>query len=123
MRARLVMLRDERRGIRNAPRIRAVSLGALALAGQVATLGPHRASFEPQEADMLAILMYGAGRPISSGDMIALFYPNPDREPNCAENVVKQRICVVRRKLRLLGVAVTTRWGVGWTLLLPEATP
>lgn len=73
---------------------------------------------EPQEANLLLILMVNRGRSLKAQEMIEMLWPDPDEEPDDSYSTLKQYIYRVRQKIP--NVIISAGWGMGWYIPRPD---
>jgi DNA-binding response OmpR family regulator len=88
-------------------------------AGIFSTASGRTRRFSPAERQVLDTLVRANGRVVSSDTILLAMYGERD-EPDEADNVLKVRICAIRRELRRLGVAIKNEPSVGYRLVLPS---
>jgi DNA-binding response OmpR family regulator len=77
------------------------------------TLDGRAVSLSWLETELLALLLVtDPERALGKSDIIEALYPNPDLEPEWADNLVYRYV----NKLRRHGVPIETEWGFGWRI-------
>ena len=76
--------------------------------------GIDLAPFSKAQCRLLVLLGLNTPRLMTIGELIECAYPDPDEEPDDAEECVRSRIRDIRARLR--GWTVTGVWGRGYIL-------
>lgn len=71
------------------------------------------------QLEVLSTLLMRRGCPVAVGELIEAIYPDPDLEPESAEEVVRNAIRILRVKFGGLIRSSHGRSGFGWTIDLP----
>lgn len=73
---------------------------------------------EPLEAELLVVLMMRAPHPVGVWELVECIYPDPDTQVISASNLVRVKVCDLRRKLG--PEAIRTELGRGYLFAPPE---
>lgn len=70
--------------------------------------------FQPRHTEVLLMLLLAKPEFVSRSGMIERLYPDPDLEPDYAEEIIKKSIHFLRRQLGK--GSIETQYGNGWRL-------
>lgn len=82
-----------------------------------AVIGGRLCPMTVQQRELFERLARGKGRLVSNESLITTLWPDPDREPDYAQPIVRQRVHQLRRLLRGYDLGIRNSFGAGYQIV------